>query len=351
MRAGWQEYIKDGVAVIPFGVTDIERDAYSECLSLRRVEIPNSVAVIGRNAFRGCKNLESLELPNTVTEIEEGAFCNCESLVSIDIPNSVHVINSAAFNGCINLITITIPNSVMSIGPVAFRGCLKLSCVKMQFGIKHIDEYSFAGCTSLETIEIPESVEEIGEGAFRHCTRLSDITVPKSVRRIGNLVLSECPKLNSIQVDTDNQTFVSLDNCLIEKSTKRLLASCNYSSIPDEVQVIGLGVYVENAEIIEISFPKCVSEIEPFAFYKCFNLTRIEIPNSVNKIGFMAFGDCPLLVVLLWKNNPDAAALLFKDDTFAYLEMITLYTPVGTGYAYRHHPYFSRFKEIKAVLQ
>jgi hypothetical protein len=28
------------------------------------------------------------------------------------------------------------------------------------------------------------------------------------------------------------------------------------------------------------------------------------------------------------------------------LSKITLYVPIGTGYAYRHHPFFSKFKEV-----
>ena len=32
------------------------------------------------------------------------------------------------------------------------------------------------------------------------------------------------------------------------------------------------------------------------------------------------------------------------------LPNITLFVPIGAGYAYRHHPYFRHFKEIKAIL-
>ena len=28
------------------------------------------------------------------------------------------------------------------------------------------------------------------------------------------------------------------------------------------------------------------------------------------------------------------------------IENCTLYVPIGTGYAYRHHPVFSKFKEV-----
>lgn len=42
---------------------------------------------------------------------------------------------------------------------------------------------------------------------------------------------------------------------------------------------------------------------------------------------------------------------IFEHIRNAYLEEIsniTLNVPVGTGYAYRRHPYFAKFKEIVA---
>ena len=46
--------IKDGVAIIPDGTTEIEREAFYKCPSLTSVTIPDSVTSIGRSAFYGC---------------------------------------------------------------------------------------------------------------------------------------------------------------------------------------------------------------------------------------------------------------------------------------------------------
>ena len=50
--------IKDGIAIIPEGTTEIEVRAF-ENSDVRRVVIPDSVKKIGNLAFYRCKSLES----------------------------------------------------------------------------------------------------------------------------------------------------------------------------------------------------------------------------------------------------------------------------------------------------
>ena len=44
----------EGHFVVPEGVTEIGRSAFSWCSSLTSIEIPDSVTVIGGSAFYGC---------------------------------------------------------------------------------------------------------------------------------------------------------------------------------------------------------------------------------------------------------------------------------------------------------
>lgn len=46
--------IKNGVAIIPEGTTEIGSSAFAGCPLLKSVTIPESVKVIGWNAFEGC---------------------------------------------------------------------------------------------------------------------------------------------------------------------------------------------------------------------------------------------------------------------------------------------------------
>lgn len=308
-------------------------------------------------------------LPYGLEEIEDNAFFQCDSIRFIEIPDSVKRIGSQAFCDCFSLTEIEIPNSVTEIGYNAFWGCPGLS-----------------------QLEIPNSVTTIGSNAFRDCSGITDFRFPKSVLAIGNGVLAGCSNLESIVVQENNTAFVSVDNCLLDKESGTVLfAGCKNSIIPqsvtkiedaafediisltsiiipDNVVEIGVGAFAGTG-LTNVIIPTGVKRINYYAFDNCSNLIRCDIPESVIEINQEAFSRCPNLKELYLRyNDPTESALdgycfdvysdflddcdgyridYYKDDQF---HNITLIVPIGTGYAYRHHPFFGQFKEILPIL-
>ena len=78
--------IKDGVAIIPEGTTEIGDRAFRDCTSLESVTIPKSVTEIGECAFSSCISLESITFLGSVTKIDECAFDDCTVLTAIYVP-------------------------------------------------------------------------------------------------------------------------------------------------------------------------------------------------------------------------------------------------------------------------
>ena len=78
--------IKDGVAIIPEGITEISNYAFDDCCTLESIVIPESVEEIGECAFWNCESLKSITLPKSVTEIDESAFDDCSALTAIYVP-------------------------------------------------------------------------------------------------------------------------------------------------------------------------------------------------------------------------------------------------------------------------
>ena len=67
---------------IPHSYTEIEADAFYNCLKLASVTInKGNLKSIGANAFFGCQNLKFAEIPATVTDIDDDAFKYCTDLV------------------------------------------------------------------------------------------------------------------------------------------------------------------------------------------------------------------------------------------------------------------------------
>ena len=93
-----------------------------------------------------------------------------------------------------------------------------------------------------------------------------------------------------------------------------------------------------------------VTSIGDGAFKGCSSLKAIEIPNSVTSIGEHAFEGCNLIAITIHEKNPVQAFRLIQNAGFIK-EHITLNVPIGTGYAYRHTPFFAKFKMIIAKVR
>ena len=100
---------------------------YSRNYKIKKVVIKDGMTNIGKNAFSECPILTSIEIPNSVKSIGESAFYDCTTFYSVIIPNSVTSIGSKAFSDCTLLTSVTIGNSVTSIGSMAFYNCPNLT--------------------------------------------------------------------------------------------------------------------------------------------------------------------------------------------------------------------------------
>ena len=108
------------------GVTSISSNAFSNCTSLKAINIPDGVTSISYNAFYNCTSLKAINIPDGVTSIDTYAFQNCTSLTAINIPDGVTSIGSGTFQDCHSLTAINIPDGVTSIGTNAFYNCREL---------------------------------------------------------------------------------------------------------------------------------------------------------------------------------------------------------------------------------
>ena len=174
--------IKDGVAIIPEGMTEIPFRAFINCEDLTTVVIPDSVTCIVNGAFFGCSSLTEIVIPNSVTNIGAGAFAYCSSLKNIVIPNSVTQIGYNAFDFCTSLTNIVIPNGVTSIGDRAFC-CApgrRLVIRNIRKLVTEKEPTTVTNASSLTSVTLPESLTELGKDVFLGCEKLETIYVPST---------------------------------------------------------------------------------------------------------------------------------------------------------------------------
>ena len=148
------------------------------------------------------------------------------------------------------------------------------------------------------------SIEAI---AFYGSTELTSIVVPNSVTEIGQDAFGNCPGLTSIVVESGNPRFDSRNNCnaIIETTDNELIAGCKNTIIPNTVTKIGNLAFDACSSLTSIVIPNSVTSIGHYAFYWCDSLTSIDIPNSVIEIGYGVFESCPgLTSIVVESGNP-----------------------------------------------
>ncbi len=230
---------------------------YSNHSKITGVVIEDGVTSIGGAAFMGCNGLTSVTLPNSVTSIGNAAFTDCSSLTSVTLPSSITSIRGSAFYGCSSLTSVTIPNSITS-----------------------IEKNVFKGCSSLTSVTLPNSVTNIKDYAFNGCRSLTSITIPKSVTNIGRYVFASCDSLNKVYI-SDLSSYLNIN-----------YSSDNPTSHPT---YNGADLYINGELTTNISIPEGVTNIEPYAFYRCNSLINVTIPEGVTSIGAYAFFRCESL--------------------------------------------------------
>ena len=193
--------IKDGVAIIPKGTSEVLDRAFYDCSSLTNVVIPEGVKKIGSFAFEVCSSLASITIPNSVTCIGKYAFAGCSSLTSITIPNSVASIGQRAFAGCSSLESIVVDSGntvydsrnnshaiIESASNTLVWGCPNTTIPNT---ITRIDDYAFLNCPALTSITIPDSVKSIGVSAFEGCKSLTSITFQGTIAQWKKIEFGE----------------------------------------------------------------------------------------------------------------------------------------------------------------
>ena len=317
-----------------YNVTSIGRQAFYECSSLASIIIPEGVTSIGYGAFFGCNSLTSITIPDSVTYIEN-AFFGCDSLTSIEvsennknyksiegnlyskdgkqiiqyaigkkensftIPDGVTTIREDAFYGCYSLTSITIPDSVTSIGYRAFEFCSSLTSITIPDSVTTIREDAFSGCDSLtiycETVYKPSGWDSYWNGDSYWNTNYPVIW-----------------DYNNNDKDKDGYAYAVVDG--IRYSLKDGVATVVRQPINIAVANIPEKVTYKESEYN-------VTSIGSQAFYGCYSLTSITIPDSVTSIGDRAFEFCRSLTSI---TIPDSVTSI-GDRAFSGCDSLTIY--------------------------
>ena len=354
----------NGAVVIPSSVTRIAYAAFAGRGGLTQVTLPNGIRTIDALAFSDCDSLTEVVIPSSVVNIGRLAFVR-SGLTSISVEEGNDFYSSR--NGM--LLSKDGTTLIQGVnGEVEFPPCVRM-----------IGEMAFMRCSGLTRLVIPDSVTNIASKAFAYYHGLTDAWLPRHLEGkfsanvfedCGNMTLyyydkaymvtfqteegiveqRQCP--NGMSFDTlppsptrDGYTFegwwTATDG---EQATGETVVTNNvtyyakwrgtatvddytytYSVLNGQVEigssntrkavspeptghvavpsslggfpVVGIGKYAfyNCYELEGVTIPEGVTAIGKYAFDVCSKLEGVTIPEGVAAIGEGAFSNCPKL--------------------------------------------------------
>ncbi len=218
------------------------------------------------------------------------------------------------YNGC--SASVVIPHDVVRIGNDAFRGCYTLESVTITAGVVGIGDYAFAYCDNLAKVHIPAKVTHIGRGAFCSCGKLADISVS----------------------DT-NATYRSIrGNVYSKDGTRLVMCASSRKTLKVPLGVTGIDSYalLGCRELTEVQLPHTLARIGSGAFELCVSLRSIIVPSMVQAMGSGVFANCinlHTINVCCSKSRVDSCYGLWLSDCTAvvYYDYMVAGVPVDCG--------------------
>lgn len=357
----------DGYPVKAIGST-----AFMERKDITGVALSEGIEEIGLGAFAGCSNLTSLSLPESLRIIGESAFMNC-NILHLSIPKNVYSIEGNPFCCNSNLETITVESGspyfasrynalytadltkiictaygyrigyydvregTIFIGRECFYGDRASEYYTIADGVTTIEAYAFYNCSELKEIQIPESVTTIAATAFQNCNQVTINTIQGSyadsyaqennipVKYYGgscgeDLTWKLEDNMLTISGNGDMYIYAYTNNQPPWYAMRNKITSL---VINNGVTQIGSDAFYNCYNLVNISLPNSLLTIMDDAFAQCTSLVDISLPNSITRIDSGAFADCTSLANI---NIPDGVVTL-NGGTFKNCNLQYVYIP------------------------
>lgn len=226
-----------------------------------RYDVPQGCISIGERAFWSAGSLEQVTLPDGLREIGRLAFAKT-SLVTADLPSTLRRVGEKAFFRCADLVACSFPE-----------------------GLAHVGAEAFAG-TSLQRAALPASLRELDAGAFSHTPALG------ALARGGISVSSDNPHLF-----LDDKGGLYAGDTLLE-----VMGAVSRYEVREGTRCIAQRACCRHAALGTVRLPETLREIGDEAFRGCRQLSCVELPTSLERVGAFAFAETQVRFVRLSRN-------------------------------------------------
>lgn len=248
------------------------------------------IETLYNECFKDNKTLTTLNLPN-LKNIQTGSLKNCTIRGTITIPID-GTFGDYPFDKS-NIDEIIILNNATTLGLygtyIGFASnCNNLTKVVLPNTLKIISAYSFYSDKQLENINVPTSIINIATWAFYNCTKLRSFNISNTaITTLSNFCFNKSG-LSGVFIIPETCTNIGIDIFAYTYITKLIIRS-PITEIKDTSNDALNGFIAFNGELTEVELPNTITRIGSSAFQNCSKLTTINCPQSLNTIGNRAF--------------------------------------------------------------
>ena len=344
-----EAFLKNKLTHITFSDTieNVERYAFSECVYLEEVHFNEGLKIVDEYAFYLSINLKNVTLPTTLETIGMFAF-SFTNIEEVTFPKNIKQIDSYAYHACNNLKEVTFLSEIpCEIGDTIFTYVDDdMEIVYPNFPIwvpqnsdvvpyelyredLYLREYGslifpidYKGQTGyivdddillgyidedsnnpIVKIDIPSGVVEIADFAFYNKINIETINMPEGFEKIGKYAFYNC---------------TSVANLYMSKTLKEI----------DDYAFTGF--FVGN-NISRLYFPEGFKRIGEGAFMSSFNLRIVELPSTLEYIGYLAFGMSNSLERIYFSSTlPPKVGTFTNDKGEVITEIFEIINPAKT---------------------
>lgn len=235
-----------------------------------------------------------------VTAIGDGAFAR-QTILSVAIPEGVKRLGSSVFDFCPYLESVSLPESLRIIGGNAFYGCSALTELYIPAGVTMIDGLCF-GWSGLEAINVAQDNEFYTsvDGVlytkdmatlvfYPRCRRSTSYTIPEGVVETYIYAIDRPVFLETLTLPT---TFRYFNEGRVTGSIRDIRAEnnpflCDIDGVLFSADRSTIIAYPSGRTDADYYIPSGTTTLGTYAF-AASSLTRIHVPESVNKVNELA---------------------------------------------------------------
>lgn len=229
----------------------------------------------------------ALKVADGVTSVGDFAFSGCTKLASVTLPASVTRIGVEAFRNCGALPSVTLPGAGVEIEESAFHMCYEMTSANITGWVRSIGVNAFYECEGLTAIDLPEGLESIGAGAFDQ-SFLEVAHIPSTVTFIGD---------DAFPVNSMTTLYYNAADCALDFFGPGW-GSISTLHIGEAVRVIPDNAFERCYALTSLAIPGTVQRIGSSAFFGCESLATLTLGEGIRQIGSTAFAGCTALAAV-----------------------------------------------------